>query len=593
MAKTLQLRRGTTLQHTTTGGGFTGAVGEVTVDTDKNVIVVHDASTVGGHSAEPFPTITSFVYSDGASATAEKTVIPSITIACGTTNTSTTVTVAGATVGILVGQVVSGVGIPAGTTVQSIIIDTSFVLSAAATVTDATVTLTFGGVVTINGTKFDSVLAGDASNIQVTFDATSATAISVNAAGTVISCTPPAHAAGTITLKLSNASGLSATTNFIYSAEAAWSATGALGLFADGAFTNSGTVIRVQATEASDTITYRQTDSDGTVNTDGVAGLTLGTGLGSGANSAANAGYLTGTLDGTNATTYTFYATATDAENQVTTPTLFNIITYDSKATGGIITTYTGYKVHTFLFGMSESFDFVPFFPFDVDYLVIGGGGGGGTGGSYAQGGGGAGAFLTAASFGVTAQTYTIQVGEGKTSASTTGGSSVFDSITATGGGKGGGSGAPATGGSGGGGGAESSTAASGGTGGNSGGSGYVGGVTSGGGGGGAGGSGGATGYDVGGAGGAGSSNDYRTGSAVVYAGGGGGGVGYDAAWTPGTAGVAHASGGGGGDGADWGDEPAGGSNGTDGTGGGGGGGWGTSPVSTGGNGIVVIRYAA
>ena len=45
MAKKLQLRRGTTSQH----NSFTGAVGEVTVDTDKDSLVVHDGSTQGGH----------------------------------------------------------------------------------------------------------------------------------------------------------------------------------------------------------------------------------------------------------------------------------------------------------------------------------------------------------------------------------------------------------------------------------------------------------------------------------------------------------------------------------------------------------------
>ena len=45
MAKQLQLRSGTTTEHNT----FTGAVGEVTVDTTKDVVVVHDGVTVGGH----------------------------------------------------------------------------------------------------------------------------------------------------------------------------------------------------------------------------------------------------------------------------------------------------------------------------------------------------------------------------------------------------------------------------------------------------------------------------------------------------------------------------------------------------------------
>ena len=44
MAKLLKLRRGTTSQHSS----FTGAEGEVTVDTDKEALVVHNGSTAGG-----------------------------------------------------------------------------------------------------------------------------------------------------------------------------------------------------------------------------------------------------------------------------------------------------------------------------------------------------------------------------------------------------------------------------------------------------------------------------------------------------------------------------------------------------------------
>ena len=44
MAKQLQLRQGTTTEHNT----FTGAVGEVTVDTTKKTLVVHDGVTAGG-----------------------------------------------------------------------------------------------------------------------------------------------------------------------------------------------------------------------------------------------------------------------------------------------------------------------------------------------------------------------------------------------------------------------------------------------------------------------------------------------------------------------------------------------------------------
>lgn len=44
MTKEVQFRRGTTTQH----GTFTGALAEVTVDTDLDVVVVHDGTTAGG-----------------------------------------------------------------------------------------------------------------------------------------------------------------------------------------------------------------------------------------------------------------------------------------------------------------------------------------------------------------------------------------------------------------------------------------------------------------------------------------------------------------------------------------------------------------
>ena len=45
MATQVQFRRGTTAEHSS----FTGAAGEVTVDTSKNVTVIHDAIKVGGY----------------------------------------------------------------------------------------------------------------------------------------------------------------------------------------------------------------------------------------------------------------------------------------------------------------------------------------------------------------------------------------------------------------------------------------------------------------------------------------------------------------------------------------------------------------
>lgn len=49
MATQLKLRRGTTAQHST----FTGAEAEVTVDTSKKSIVVHDGTTPGGNTMAP------------------------------------------------------------------------------------------------------------------------------------------------------------------------------------------------------------------------------------------------------------------------------------------------------------------------------------------------------------------------------------------------------------------------------------------------------------------------------------------------------------------------------------------------------------
>lgn len=56
MAKQVQLRRGTTIEHS----AFAGAGAEVTVDIDKNTLVVHDGATTGGFplAKEDNPTFT-------------------------------------------------------------------------------------------------------------------------------------------------------------------------------------------------------------------------------------------------------------------------------------------------------------------------------------------------------------------------------------------------------------------------------------------------------------------------------------------------------------------------------------------------------
>ena len=44
MSRQIQIRRGTADEH----NNFTGAIGEITVDTTNNTIRVHDGQTVGG-----------------------------------------------------------------------------------------------------------------------------------------------------------------------------------------------------------------------------------------------------------------------------------------------------------------------------------------------------------------------------------------------------------------------------------------------------------------------------------------------------------------------------------------------------------------
>jgi len=230
---------------------------------------------------------------------------------------------------------------------------------------------------------------------------------------------------------------------------------------------------------------------------------------------------------------------------------------------------------------------------FVAEYLIVGGGGGGG---ADIGGGGGAGQFIESSVNTVTAQSYTVTVGNGGAGGVTSGAngadggdSSVF-SITAAGGGGGGGlTSAGSSGGSGGGGGGGGNTASGTATAGNNGGSGTgIAAEAVGGGGGGAGGVGGNGGGQRGGDGGAGLSSSI-TGASVAYAGGGGGGANNDpASFSQNGNGFGSARGGNGG----W---SAAATNGANNSGSGGGGGGNiqidTFPGGAGGSGIVVVRY--
>jgi len=288
-------------------------------------------------------------------------------------------------------------------------------------------------------------------------------------------------------------------------------------------------------------------------------------------------------------------------------------------ATGGTITTVgTDYKVHTFTgdgcFVVSQGIGPVA----KLDYLVIAGGGGGGNsnngGGQAGAGGGGAGGYreshcatisgpytasplASSTSLPISVGTYPVTVGGGGANISNNnptdrnGSDSIFSTITSTGGGGGQtdeGCNPAGPGGSGGGGGGQGTSNGVSGTGntppvtppqGNDGG---TGGPTGGGGGGGAG----VAGTNAGnprGNGGDGSPTEI-TGSAVSRAGGGGAGQGPGSPASPGGAG----GGGTGGPGC------TSGTNGSANTGGGGGGagdGACATNASSGGSGIVVLRY--
>ena len=260
---------------------------------------------------------------------------------------------------------------------------------------------------------------------------------------------------------------------------------------------------------------------------------------------------------------------------------------------GGTITTHGSYRVHTFL--SSANFVVPSGFSRSMDTLIVAGGG---AGGNWHAGGGGAGGMIT---YNTTpsAGTYSMTVGAGgaggTTSVGSQGGSSVAFSQSTVGGGRGGnysGGTLAGNGGSGAGGNGEGSsrTKGSGTAGqGNDGGDGFNGSHAGGGGGGK-----GATGAtaptnQVAGNGGIGGTNDYRTGSAVYYAGGGGGGV-----WANATKGTGGNGGGGNGS---WNGNNNAPTAGTANTGGGGGGsgaqGNNTSYAAqtTGGSGIIVVRY--
>ena len=134
MARQIQLRRGTTAEHST----FTGAVGEVTVDTTKDTIVVHDGSTAGGF---PIDTDQTVVLTDGTGISTSGT-YPNFTI----TNSAPDQTVV----------LTDGTGISTSGTYPNFTITNS--------APDQTVVLTEGSNVTITGTYPNFTIASTDNN---------------------------------------------------------------------------------------------------------------------------------------------------------------------------------------------------------------------------------------------------------------------------------------------------------------------------------------------------------------------------------------------------------------------------------------------
>ena len=139
MAKLLKLRRGTTTQH----GSFTGAEGEVTVDTDKETLVVHDGSTAGGHpvAAEDMANVSSASIAGRLSNDS----IATSKLAAGALPTDVTVSNANIVNGTITNAEINGSAAIAGTKISP-----NFGSQNISTTGDATIS---GGDLTVTGTN--------------------------------------------------------------------------------------------------------------------------------------------------------------------------------------------------------------------------------------------------------------------------------------------------------------------------------------------------------------------------------------------------------------------------------------------------------
>ncbi|MEI8164796.1 MAG: glycine-rich domain-containing protein [Chloroflexales bacterium] len=222
--------------------------------------------------------------------------------------------------------------------------------------------------------------------------------------------------------------------------EAAWGATSGV------AFTTLG--VPVLTNLAATNVLFTSADLNGTLTTNGYDAATVRVywGTNDGQDVAANwqhtntfAGtYSAGAALTTNLTGltpyvpyyYRFYATNGVGEGWAAPSLTFTCV----QATGGTVTTNSGYRIHAF----TNSGTFAVNFGNSFEVLVVGGGGGGGSGQDSIGGGGGAGGLIYSNSYFMTNGSYAVAIGGGGGTGGNGTQSSLGASLVAKGGGGGG-----------------------------------------------------------------------------------------------------------------------------------------------------------
>jgi len=178
MPTRVQFRRGTTAEHST----FTGAVGEVTVDTDKDVVVVHDGVTAGGYplARQDLNNVSSIADTKLATISTANKVSNSATTAT-SNNTASAIVArdasgnfsAGTITAALTGNATTASTLQTARNIQGVSFNGSAnitVVTAGSGITVSGTTVTNAGVLSINGN------AGTISNVAVTNTAQTFTA---------------------------------------------------------------------------------------------------------------------------------------------------------------------------------------------------------------------------------------------------------------------------------------------------------------------------------------------------------------------------------------------------------------------------------